>query len=266
MPSRRRTPAPLGHTSRFAGPRFTQGSGARRTWPTGHRVSAVHLRVDPDAGRGRGLEPQSVGQLGADGCELCRRSIRMPQFHRVVAAVLSRHGIDDGCVRRNSGWMADGDHEVRSRSSSDLPDGCNCWRAIRGVFRRPRISLSNWRPHELRTTTWPGSDLGDVSFINSGAERVNPTTIKRFTQRFARFNLPESAIRPAYGLAEATLFVATNEPGRPTDFVHFEPEEVVGRPRKAMRDRYAIGRVMVCRAVLWCGSSIPRRRPRSQRG
>jgi long-chain fatty acid adenylyltransferase FadD28 len=68
-----------------------------------------------------------------------------------------------------------------------------------------------------------GLDLGDVSFINCGAERVNPTTIKRFKQRFAPFNFPESAIRPSYGLAEATVFVATNAPGAPPDFVRFEP-------------------------------------------
>jgi long-chain fatty acid adenylyltransferase FadD28 len=71
-----------------------------------------------------------------------------------------------------------------------------------------------------------GSDLGDVLYIMSGAERVNPATISRFTRRFARFNLPESVIRPAYGLAEATLFVAAGESGRPNDFVHFEPEEL----------------------------------------
>ena len=71
-----------------------------------------------------------------------------------------------------------------------------------------------------------GLDLGGVSFINCGAERVNPTTIRRFTQRFAPFNFPESAIRPSYGLAEATVFVATNAPGAPPDFVHFDPEKL----------------------------------------
>ena len=71
-----------------------------------------------------------------------------------------------------------------------------------------------------------GLDLGDVLYILSGAERVNPATIRRFTQRFARFNLPKSVIRPSYGLAEATLFVATHAPGRPPDFVHFEPEKL----------------------------------------
>jgi long-chain fatty acid adenylyltransferase FadD28 len=71
-----------------------------------------------------------------------------------------------------------------------------------------------------------GLDLGDVFSIMSGAERVNATTISRFTERFARFNLPDAAIRPSYGLAEATLFVATHAPGRPPDFVHFEPEKL----------------------------------------
>ncbi len=59
-----------------------------------------------------------------------------------------------------------------------------------------------------------GLDLGHVRAIVTGAERVNPATVKRFIDRFARFNLNETAIRPSYGLAEATVFVATAEPGR----------------------------------------------------
>jgi fatty acid CoA ligase FadD28 len=71
-----------------------------------------------------------------------------------------------------------------------------------------------------------GLDLGEVSFILCGAERVNPTTIRRFTKRFKPFNFPESAIRPSYGLAEATVFVATKSPGAPPDFVHFDSEKL----------------------------------------
>ncbi len=71
-----------------------------------------------------------------------------------------------------------------------------------------------------------GLDLGDVLYISNGAERVNPATIRRFTQRFARFNLAESVMRPSYGLAEATLYVAAHAPGRPPDFVHFEPDKL----------------------------------------
>ena len=78
-----------------------------------------------------------------------------------------------------------------------------------------------------------GLDLGDVSFINCGAERVNPATIRHFTQRFAPFNLSDSVIRPSYGLAEATVFVAAHAPGGPPDFVHFEQEELAaGRAKR----------------------------------
>jgi len=71
-----------------------------------------------------------------------------------------------------------------------------------------------------------GCDLGDVLAIMSGAERVQPATVKRFSQRFARFNLAPRVIRPSYGLAEATLYVATNEAGDGPVVVNFEPEKL----------------------------------------
>lgn len=71
-----------------------------------------------------------------------------------------------------------------------------------------------------------GTDLGGVQCILSGSERVHPLTLKRFVDRFAGFNLREEALRPSYGLAEATLFVATREPGRRPDVVHFEAEKL----------------------------------------
>jgi fatty acid CoA ligase FadD28 len=71
-----------------------------------------------------------------------------------------------------------------------------------------------------------GHDLGDVFIIQSGAERVNPTTLKRFADRFAPFNLDERVLQPSYGLAEATLYVATCRPGTPPVDVDFEPENL----------------------------------------
>lgn len=71
-----------------------------------------------------------------------------------------------------------------------------------------------------------GLDLGDVLTIQSGAERVQPTTIKRFTERFARFNLRDTVIQPSYGLAEATLYVATRRPGQQTKIVYFDAESL----------------------------------------
>jgi long-chain fatty acid adenylyltransferase FadD28 len=67
-------------------------------------------------------------------------------------------------------------------------------------------------------------DLSDVLVIITGSERVHPATLERFTQRFAPFNLPESVMRPSYGLAEATVYVATAAPGRPPEVVRFDAE------------------------------------------
>jgi fatty acid CoA ligase FadD28 len=71
-----------------------------------------------------------------------------------------------------------------------------------------------------------GLDLSDVLIIVTGSERVHPATLRRFTQRFARFNLSESVIRPSYGLAEATVYVATRAPGEPPKVVSFDAEKL----------------------------------------
>ena len=49
--------------------------------------------------------------------------------------------------------------------------------------------------------------------ILNGSERVQPATLKRFADRFARFNFPDKALRPAYGMAEATVYIATRKRG-----------------------------------------------------
>ncbi|TVS87130.1 type I polyketide synthase [Mycobacterium helveticum] len=71
-----------------------------------------------------------------------------------------------------------------------------------------------------------GLDLGDVRHILNGAERVQPATMRRFAERFARFNLHPEALRPSYGLAEAVVFVATRESGHPPEIVCFDSEEL----------------------------------------
>ena len=71
-----------------------------------------------------------------------------------------------------------------------------------------------------------GLDLGGVHSILSGSERVRPATLKRFAERFAGFNLPEKALRPSYGLAEATVYVATTDPTQPPELFEFESDEL----------------------------------------
>jgi fatty acid CoA ligase FadD28 len=71
-----------------------------------------------------------------------------------------------------------------------------------------------------------GLDLGGVQTIQSGSERVNPATLIRFVERFARFNLNDSVVGPSYGLAEATLYVATSRSGLPPEVVDFESDKL----------------------------------------
>jgi long chain fatty acid CoA FadD26 len=67
-----------------------------------------------------------------------------------------------------------------------------------------------------------GHDLGDVLAILNGSERIHAASIRRFNERFARFNLSETAIRPSYGLAEATVYVATSRGGHPPNTARFD--------------------------------------------
>jgi acyl-CoA synthetase (AMP-forming)/AMP-acid ligase II len=71
-----------------------------------------------------------------------------------------------------------------------------------------------------------GLDLGGIITILSGSERVHPATLKRFADRFGRFNLRDSVIRPSYGLAEATVYVAASRAGQPPEIVHFESDKL----------------------------------------
>lgn len=79
-----------------------------------------------------------------------------------------------------------------------------------------------------------GLDLGGVDTILSGSERVNPATLKRFADRFARFNLHDSVVRPSYGLAEAMVYVATSRVNQPAEIVDFESDELAaGQAKRA---------------------------------
>ncbi|PEG32881.1 acyl-CoA synthetase, partial [Mycolicibacterium agri] len=77
-----------------------------------------------------------------------------------------------------------------------------------------------------------GFDLGNVHTILSGSERVHPATLTRFTDRFARFGLDKAVLRPSYGLAEATVYVATSRAGAPPTVVDFESDKLAAGQAK----------------------------------
>ncbi len=71
-----------------------------------------------------------------------------------------------------------------------------------------------------------GLDLGGVVGIISGAERVEAATLHRFVDRFAHFNFRDHMMRPAYGLAEATVFVTTSIWNESSPAAHFDAAEL----------------------------------------
>ncbi|MGD9619364.1 MAG: fatty acyl-AMP ligase [Mycolicibacterium sp.] len=66
-----------------------------------------------------------------------------------------------------------------------------------------------------------GVDLSNVSLI-IGSEPVSIDAIRKFNNAFAPYGLPRTAFKPSYGLAEATLFVSTIDPGAEAKVVHLD--------------------------------------------
>lgn len=72
-------------------------------------------------------------------------------------------------------------------------------------------------------------DLGNVVLI-IGSEPVSWEAIDAFSAAFAPYGLPSTAFEPSYGIAEATLFVATIAPDAEPSAVYFDRGQLaVGR-------------------------------------
>jgi fatty-acyl-CoA synthase len=68
-------------------------------------------------------------------------------------------------------------------------------------------------------------DLSNVVMI-IGSEPVSIDAIRTFNKAFAPYGLPRTAFKPSYGIAEATLLVATISPGAEATVVCFDREEL----------------------------------------
>ncbi|WP_063059352.1 long-chain-fatty-acid--AMP ligase FadD32 [Nocardia sienata] len=54
-------------------------------------------------------------------------------------------------------------------------------------------------------------DLSNVIGLINGSEPVTTSSMKKFNDAFAPYGLPKTAIKPCYGMAEATLFVSATK-------------------------------------------------------
>jgi hypothetical protein len=97
-----------------------------------------------------------------------------------------------------------------------------------------------------------GVDLSSLRAALNGAEPVNPETLTRFEQRFAKYGFRREAQLPVYGLAEASLAV-TFPPlnrGPRVDFIDRETFTAQGRASPVVDDPNAI-------AFVSSGMSVP---------
>jgi acyl-CoA synthetase (AMP-forming)/AMP-acid ligase II len=69
-------------------------------------------------------------------------------------------------------------------------------------------------------------DLSNVVGLLNGSEPVTISAIEKFTKAFEPYGLPKTAIKPSYGMAEATLGVATLAPAAAASAVYLDRVEL----------------------------------------
>jgi fatty acid CoA ligase FadD32 len=70
----------------------------------------------------------------------------------------------------------------------------------------------------------PLLDLSNVKGILNGSEPISVASMRKFQDAFRPFGLRETAIKPSYGLAEATLFVSTTPMSEAPTVVYVDRE------------------------------------------
>lgn len=73
-------------------------------------------------------------------------------------------------------------------------------------------------------------DLTNVVSLINGSEPVRIGSIEKFNATFGPYGLPRTAVKPSYGMAEATLFVSTIDLTAAATVVYLDREEL-GRDR-----------------------------------
>ncbi|UXA07055.1 fadD32 [Mycobacterium sp. SMC-2] len=186
-------------------------SGSTRT-PTG--VEITHLNL-----------PTNVLQVlnGLEGKEGDRGLSWLPFFHDMglITALLSPvlgHNFTfmtpAAFVRRPGRWIREmarkPDDDPNSEVFTVAPNFAFEHAAVRGV------------PKEGE----PPLDLSNVKAILNGSEPVSPASMRKFYEAFQPYGLRETAIKPSYGLAEATLFVSTTPMDEAPTVIHVDRDEL----------------------------------------
>ncbi len=69
-------------------------------------------------------------------------------------------------------------------------------------------------------------DLSNVIGLINGSEPVTVSSMKKFNDAFGPYGLPKTAIKPCYGMAEATLFVSATQRNNEAKVVYVDRDEL----------------------------------------
>ena len=180
-------------------------SGSTRT-PTGVEISHLNL-------------PTNVLQVhhALEGTEGDRGCSWLPLFHdmglitALLAPVLGQSFTfmtPAAFVRRPSRW-------IRELARKPGETGV--------VFSAaPNFAFEHAAARGLPRPDEPPLDLSNVRGILNGSEPVSPASMRKFQDAFGPYGLPDTAIKPSYGLAEATLFVSTTPMDAKPTVIHVD--------------------------------------------
>jgi len=186
-------------------------SGSTRT-PTG--VQITHLNL-----------PTNVLQVlqGLEGKEGDRGLSWLPFFHDMglITALLSPvigHNFTfmtpAAFVRRPGRWIRE-----MARKPEDDPE-CEV------ITVAPNFAFEHAALRGVPRDGEPPLDLSNVKAILNGSEPVSPASMRKFYEAFAPYGLRDTAIKPSYGLAEATLFVSTTPMDEAPRVIHVDRDEL----------------------------------------
>ncbi|MDY6997192.1 MAG: long-chain-fatty-acid--AMP ligase FadD32 [Actinomycetota bacterium] len=69
-------------------------------------------------------------------------------------------------------------------------------------------------------------DLSNVKAVLNGSEPISAATVRRFNEAFGPYGFRPQAIKPSYGLAEATLFVSTTPSNEHPKIISVDRDEL----------------------------------------
>lgn len=99
-------------------------------------------------------------------------------------------------------------------------------RAKISVTGCPNFGLALVLRHLKRKTHLPDWDFSAMKAMLNGAEPISVKIMEEFTSAVKKFNFPEEAMMPVYGMAEATLAISFTPLMQPSVVTCFDSEEL----------------------------------------